>query len=240
MKCHAQSLIDQNVQLDENVNYLIDSERDLKSAFMAIKTELAETQQILGQTETVARDGVMGGSTGYQSVYHEMLDFIRKVSRENIALNEKLRRQREILTETKQAAAASATRHQKVITDLMTKLNSMQTLRDKFYDEQCVSEWQKLRQGLELWTRRTFKDKSLLSRMTLRTLQKGALTVGLTEDIPQDTHGKHAYIQGVISDAIFQAVFDCTFVFSPNKRAERVLRDIGEIIKNSGKLKKTT
>lgn len=235
MKSQAQLLQEKNMQLNEEIDHRTKSDADLESAFMEIKAELAEAQQVFGQTENITRAAATRGRRGQTPVYHEMMDFFRNLSHENIALREKLRRERELLAETKQAAAESATHHQKVTTDSMTKLNSLQTRREIFYDEQCASEWRKLQQDLNVWTRATFKDKTLLRRMAVQTLKKNTLAVIPTEYILQDIHGKRAYIQGVISGIIFDAVFGCSFAFSPSTRLERFLKVAGSFIRESGK-----
>lgn len=111
--------------------------------------------------------GATRGGRGYDTVYDEMMDLLRKLSHENVALKEKLRRERELLTEAKQAAAESATQHQRVTMGFMTKLRSLQKRSETLYDDQCASEWRKLQQALKSWTGRTFKDESAMSKMTL-------------------------------------------------------------------------
>jgi hypothetical protein len=213
-------------------------ENDLKSTFAEIKARLLNAQQMLGQPNTnriVARAGATGGRRGNGSVYHEIMDFLKNLSQEVIVLNEQLRRKGELLAEAKRDAAESATRYQKVTSDLMTKLNSLQTRKETLYDDQCVSEWHRIQQALDSWTRRTFKDKSAMSRMTVETLQNKSSPVTLQKEYLQDIHTKRAYVQCVISGTIFEAFLKPLFVFIPDTWTEQFLNGLGEAVSRSGR-----
>ncbi|QGA17173.1 hypothetical protein EYB26_004843 [Talaromyces marneffei] len=147
LKSQTQLLLENDRLLTEELNHHIKNERSLKSAFRDVKAELAEAQHILIRVKLL----------------------LKKLSHENVALKEKLRRERELLTEAKQAAAESATQHQRVTMGFMTKLRSLQKRSETLYDDQCASEWRKLQQALKSWTGRTFKDESAMSKMTLES-----------------------------------------------------------------------
>ena len=151
-------------------------------------------------------------------------------------LNERLRRKSELLIEAKRDVAESATRYQKVTSNLMTKLNSLQTRKEPLYDDQCASEWHKIQRALDSWTRRTFEDKSVMSHTTVERLQEKLLPVILHEDYMKDFHKKRAYIQSVISHTVFETVLKSLFVFIPKVWTGQFLSDHGETVRSSGSM----
>jgi hypothetical protein len=218
-------------------------ETRLESEFMEIKAGLAEAQQMSGTTDTnrtVARAGTTGERRGQRSIYHEIMDLLSKVSHENIVLNESLRREGELLAEAKRDAAESTSRHHKVTLDLMTKLNSLQTRKEKLYDEQCASEWHRIQLAFHHWTRQTFKDKSTMNHMTVEALQKKPLSVMPHEEHLQSVQAKRAFIQNALSGFIFEYVLKSPFASYLDLWMEQALTLLGEGVKKSGMQKQAT
>lgn len=233
-----QLLSGRNTYLTEEINRCERLEMNLTSEFIKIKTGLAEAQQMSGMTDanhTVAGASATGGRRGRRSIYHEIMDFLRDVSRENIVLSERLRREGELLAEVKQDAAESASRHQKMTSDLMTKLNSLQTRKEKLYDEQCASEWHRIQQALDHWTRQTFRDKSAMSQMTAESLQKKHLSEMPQKEHLQSIQAKRAFIQSTLSGIIFEYVLKSPLVSDLDPWTENALKLLGEGVKKSGR-----
>ncbi|EED18607.1 conserved hypothetical protein [Talaromyces stipitatus ATCC 10500] len=233
IKAEALMLRQRNARLTDEINYRIKSEMKMESALTGIKTELEKTQQEFDQTETVARDNAPREGGEIRTVNHEIVDFLYGLTHEYLSLKETLRRERELSAEARQAATESANHYQKVATDLMTKLNSLQTREEALYDEQCSSEWRKLQQDLDSWTRRTFRDKSVMGYMTLTNLRRTSSTIIIPEDMLKNVQGKRAYIQGFIAGIIFDTVFRRLFVLSPTIRSGRLLTAVGKVIRGS-------
>lgn len=223
-------LKEQNFDLKARVNNFLRNETLLKSRFKRIQLETAPLSQTTCDTI-----GMNVYRNSHVPIYREVVDYLQHLSHDNIRLKENLRRVREILAQTEDEASTAATHYQKVTSEMMAKLNCLQTRSETLHDDQCASEWRKLQQALNVWTRRTFMDKSALSRMTLRGLQQRYPSLMTPEDMFQSVQGKRAYIQSLIVNEISNAVFNHCFAFSPSVRSERLLNAIGNNVRNLGK-----
>lgn len=199
--------------------------------FDRIRLETARSQHHVGPSDATDVDVWRNRQ---ESVYYEIIRYVQALSHELIQLGESLRRERELRTQTEEEASAAAIHHQKVTSEMMTKLNSLQTHRQTLYDDQCASEWRKLQQALNVWTRRVFKDQSAMSYMTLRSLRKKSPSFLPPDDMLQTLQGKRAYIQGIIADIIFDTVFNFFFALSPTSRFDRAMSVMGKNVKKSG------
>lgn len=169
------------------------------------------------------------------SVYRQVISYLHGLSYDNLRLSENLRRERELLAQSEKEATASAAHYQEVTSELMTKLNSLQTRGETLHDDQCASEWRKLQQALDVWTRRTFMDKSALSRMTAIDLQQRSPFLIVSEDMFQNVQGKRAFIQSIISREIFESFLNQCFALCASSRSDRILRMISHNVRKSGK-----
>ncbi|KAF3407435.1 hypothetical protein DPV78_000526 [Talaromyces pinophilus] len=221
-----------NSELRRHVDDFLTKEGWLTAKFERLRSETADLRQNAISSDGTLRANVQRNTQG--SIYHEIIDYLENLLHDKIRLREKLRRERELRAQTEEEASAAAARYQKVTSEMMTKLNSLQTRSEELYDEQCASEWRKLQQALDVWTRRTFMDRSAMSRMTVQKLQWASSWLDLPKDMLQNIQGQRAYIQGIISGTIFHAVFDYTFACSPIGRSERLLRVMGEVVRESG------
>jgi hypothetical protein len=222
-----------NSELRRHVDDFLTKEGWLTAKFERLRSETADLRQNAISSDGTLRANVQRNTQG--SIYHEIIDYLENLLHDKIRLREKLRRERELRAQTEEEASAAAARYQKVTSEMMTKLNSLQTRSEELYDEQCASEWRKLQQALDVWTRRTFMDGSAMSRMTVQKLQWASSWLDLPKDMLQNIQGQRAYIQGIISGTIFHAVVDYTFACSPIGRSERLLRVMGEVVRESGK-----
>lgn len=226
-------LTQHNSALRQDVNTLLSKESWMVARFERLRSETADLRQTAISSHDTQRANPQRKKQ--VSIYGEIIDYLQVLSHDKIRLGEALRRERELRAQTEEEASAAAARHQEITSEMMIKLNSLQMRGEALYDDQCASEWRKLQQALDVWTRRTFMDKLAMSHMTKQSLEWTKDFYVLPEDILQDIHGKHAYIQGTIAGIIFKTVFSCLFACSPSGHSERLLSAIGKALRRSGK-----
>lgn len=229
-----QVLFDENTRLTKQLGRYQKEEQALESAFRAIK---AESQQVLALDEandTGSQRGAMVPRNVGESIHREVIFFLENASCDKVRLSEKLRCEKELLAQVKEEASASVAHYQKLTTELMTKLNTLQVRKQLLYDDQCTTEWRNLQQVLDRWTRRTFKSKPTLGRMTTQSLQAKCLSNVPPEEVLRSVQAKRAYIQSIVTTFIFADIFQYQFVLSPSIVAEEVLRNVGEGVRASG------
>ncbi|PCH00131.1 Hypothetical protein PENO1_047900 [Penicillium occitanis (nom. inval.)] len=169
-----------NSELRRNLDNFLTKEGWLTAKFERLRSETADLRQNAISSDGTLRANVQRNTQG--SIYHEIIDYLENLLHDKIRLREKLRRERELRAQTEEEASAAAARYQKVTSEMMTELNSLQTRSEELYDEQCASEWRKLQQALDVWTRRTFMDRSAMSRMTVQKLQWASSCPNVTKE----------------------------------------------------------
>jgi hypothetical protein len=234
LKNGTEMLMEENRQLKNELTLFRKKERHLESVLTKIK---AEAHQVAtgdnGTDFDIQTTRESHRETTERSVHYEITSLLSKSSQENIYLNEKVRRLRELLAQANREASESATLHQGTIRELMTKINTLQMRNDTLCDDQCVTEWRKLRQALDVWTRKFFKDRAALDKMTSQSLSEGDLPTIPSEEVLQNVHAKRAYIQSVITRTIFEDILQTDFVLSPTTKTANFLNALSERVKFS-------
>lgn len=163
-------------------------------------------------------------------------DFVNFKEKEHLMLTEKLRRGEEIITQARKDHLATTSQHEKAISDLSQKLNTLQPRGNDLYDEQCTEEWRGLRRQLENWVSKSFGNTEALNTMTSNLLiSRGLAYVPPEELLETSTHIRRAYIQADISYFIFQKILNALFVQVPDFQVMRAFQIMASHVHNKGK-----
>lgn len=209
------------------------------------KKDELEKKEVEFQRRMVDRDldysailGTFPGWNSYEGVSFscELKDFLQAVDDHCVSLKEELRRQEETRANAQKAYKSTISKKQQAIADLIKKNNALKVQEAVLYDDKCAAEWRSLQQKLENWVKKSFKNASILNKMTFSSLF-GLPDVPSEEVLEQSSHTRRAYIQSSIIRFIFDNLFGRHFVQAQDNQFAQHLARMAHQVKIQGKQK---
>ncbi|KAF3401675.1 hypothetical protein F1880_010002 [Penicillium rolfsii] len=138
---------------------------------------------------------------------------------------EKLRRQTELLEESRQAAAIAV----KGQSQLMTKLNEVQKWTDSIDDDDAVRAMRRIFQRVEDWIKRSYGQEPHTAHSTRYDSR------GIASHPLKASYCKIQVMQGFISEQIFDGIFSRFMVGMPDRNLDNLFYQMDKEIQRAGK-----
>lgn len=111
---------------------------------------------------------------------------------------EKIRRLNDLISQAREDSSTTDKLHHQELNSLYRKMNSFQVQYSTLNDEQILDEMRRLNQNLDLWVKYNFKDLRRLSSLNCSEPDG---------QFPRSATQRWAWIQGSITEMIFQYIF---------------------------------